>query len=49
MARGNISGWEEIVVRDKEEHSYYKWKSTALCGAEETVMQWRSDKGSERL
>ena len=46
MTRGNILGQKEIVARDKGEHSYYKWKGTAFCRAEETVMQWRSNKGS---
>ena len=49
MTRGNISGWKEIVARNKGEHSYYKWKGTMLCRAEETVTQQRSNKGAGRL
>ena len=40
---------EEVEAGGKGEHSYYKWKGSAFCGAEETVTWWRSDKGSERL
>ena len=45
----NILGQKEIVARDKGEHSYYKWKGTVLHAVEETVMQWRSNKGTGRL
>ena len=48
-ARGNILGWKEIVARDKGEHSYYKWKSRALCGAEESIAWRRNNKGTGRL
>ena len=48
-ARGNIPGWKEIVAGDKGEHSYYKWKSRALCRVEESTAQWRNNTGTERL
>ena len=40
MTRGNIPGWKEIVARDKGEHSYYKWKGTALH-----IERWWSAQG----
>ena len=46
---GNQNRTEEVEARGKGEHSYYKWKGSALCGVEESVMQWRSDKGSGGL
>ena len=46
---GNQNGTEEVEAGGKGEHSYYKRKGSVLCGAEETVMWWRSDKGSGRL
>ena len=46
---GNQNRMEEVEARGKGEHSYYKQKGSVLRSAEETVMQWRSDKGSGRL
>ena len=46
---GNQNRMEEVEARGKGEHSYYKQKGSAERGAEETVMRWRSDKGSGRL
>ena len=48
-ARGNIPGRKEIVAGDKGEHSYYKWKSRALHGVEESIAQRRNNKGTGRL
>ena len=48
-ARGNIPGRKEIVARDKGAHSYYKRKSRVLCGAEESIVQQRNNKGTGRL
>ena len=42
-------GQKEIVARDKGEHSYYKQKSRALHGVEESIAWWRSNKGTGRL
>ena len=49
MTRGNILGQKEIVARDKGEHSYYKWKSRALHGVEESIARRRNNKGTGRL
>ena len=42
-------GWKEIVAGDKEEHSYYKWKSRVLCRVEESITWQRNSKGTGRL
>ena len=47
--RGNIPGQKEIVAGDKGEHSYYKQKSRALHGAEESIAQQRNNKETGRL
>ena len=48
-ARGNIPGPKEIVAGDKGEHSYYKWKSRVLHGAEESIAWQRNNNGTGRL
>ena len=48
-ARGNIPEWKDIVAGDKGEHSYYKWKSRVLHGAEESIAWRRNNKGTGRL
>ena len=52
-ARGNITGWKEIVARDKGEHSYYKRKRFSILKSEEdnsTVEEWpRVWKSAEEL
>ena len=52
-ARGNITGWKEIVAGDKGEHSYYKWKrfSTLKSGEDNSaVEEWpRVWKSAEEL
>ena len=48
-ARGNIPGWKEIVAGDKGEHSYYKWKSRALCRVEVSLAWRRNNKETGRL
>ena len=37
---GNQNGMEEVEAGSKGEHSYYKQKGAAFCGAEETIV-WR--------
>ena len=39
---GNQNRMKEVEARGKGEHSYYKQKGSAFCGAEETVAWKRS-------